>query len=158
MKRRRIVAVAAVSIAGYTLLATVFIICRNAFLQPPPVVVVEPKREAVAEPAESEPPQLTAEVAQAALQALLKSPEAGELKEIPERCFVGAALKVDEEHGEAQWGPFQLGLDGKWYTYTLAYGSPPRVCTWFYRGEFRMRDGRWVALPPKVTSQALGGF
>jgi hypothetical protein len=58
--------------------------------------------------------------------------------------------------GAPWWGPFSLELKAHEYTYELAFGEPPRVCRWHYRGKYELRQGRWVALPPRVEWQALG--
>jgi hypothetical protein len=99
--------------------------------------------------------ELTAEPARDALIELIRSPEQGELKDFPLEQFVGDGV----EGGAAapSWGPFSLHLKEREYTYSRAFGQPPRVCRWQYRGGFELRAGRWVALPPQVESQALGG-
>jgi hypothetical protein len=104
--------------------------------------------------AEAPAPELTAERARAALIELIRSPDPGALKDFPLGRFVGDGVEGGAE--SPSWGPFSLHLKEREYTYSRAFGPPPRVCRWEYRGRFELRAGRWVALPPRVESQALG--
>jgi hypothetical protein len=103
---------------------------------------------------EPPPPELTAEQARVALIELIRSPEPGELKDFPLERFVGAGVEGGAD--SPSWGPFSLHLRERVYTYSRTFGQPPRVCRWECRGEFELRAGRWVALAPRVESQALG--
>jgi hypothetical protein len=116
-------------------------------------VASEAKNEAPP-PTEVAPPELTAERARAALIELVRSPEPGELKDFPLERFAGDGVEGGAE--SPSWGPFSLHLTAREYSYTRTFGQPPRVCRWQYRGGFELRAGRWVALPPRVESQALG--
>ncbi|OWK41105.1 hypothetical protein FRUB_04997 [Fimbriiglobus ruber] len=84
---------------------------------------------------------------------LIRSPEPGELKDFPLERFVGDG--VEGGAGSPSWGPFTFHLKTQEYAYSRTFGRPPRVCRWEYRGGFELRTGRWVALPPRVESQAL---
>jgi hypothetical protein len=98
-------------------------------------------------------PELTAERAKGALIDLIRCPEPGELKDFPlERFEKEGVVRGDSP----SWGPFSLDLKAHEYTYDRAFGQPPRVCRWHYRGKFELREGRWVGLPPRVEWQALG--
>ena len=101
------------------------------------------------------PPELTAERARSALIELIRSPDPGQLKDFPLERFAadGAESWAD---GSASWGPFALHLRAREYSYSRAFGAPPRVCRWHFRGGFEFKQGRWVAMPPRVESQALG--
>lgn len=100
-------------------------------------------------------PELTAARAKAALIGLIRSPDAGALKDFPLERFAGEDVVNDGEEFRS-WGPFALLLNQREYTYSLAFGRPPRVCRWFYRGRFEWKQGQWIALKPQVQSQALG--
>src|SRR5579885_240889 len=92
-------------------------------------------------------PELTPEAAKAALIDLIRSETTTHLEGFPLERYADDL----PERGKGQtafWGPFQIELGDRTYSYTRRFGQPPRVCTWEYRGEFEMRDGRWVALPP----------
>jgi hypothetical protein len=106
------------------------------------------------EPAAEAPPDLTPERARDALIELIRSPNPGELKDFPLGQFIGDEVKGGTE--SPSWGPFALHLRDREYTYSRAFGQPPRVCRWQYRGRFELRGSQWVALPPQVESQALG--
>jgi hypothetical protein len=101
------------------------------------------------------PPDLTAERARAALIALIRSAESGELRDFPLEKFASKSV----EGGDSDlpwWGPFCLHVQRREYSYRRIFGQPPRECTWTYRGRFELKEGRWVALPPQPESQALG--
>jgi hypothetical protein len=104
--------------------------------------------------AEVASPELTAERARTALIELIRSPEPGELKDFPLERF--ASDGVESGPTSSSWGPFSLHLTEREYSYARAFGEPPRVCRWRYRGSFELRGGQWVALPPRIESQALG--
>jgi hypothetical protein len=118
-----------------------FIVCAEP--PPPP------------EPEEPPPlPEPTAEEAKAALVDLIRSPNSG----VPNAFSLESLEECDLHCGDgfAYWGPFCLHLKKRDYTYTIAFGRPPRVCRWYYRGKFELKEGRWVALKPEVEMQALG--
>jgi len=96
------------------------------------------------EPApEAPPPELTTEQARAALIELIRSPEPGELKDFPLERFVGDGVEGGAE--SPSWGPFSLHLKEREYTYSRAFGQPPRVCRWQYRGGSSCgRAGGWL--------------
>ena len=100
-------------------------------------------------------PELTAERAREALIDLIRSPEPGELQDFPLAQFEGEGVVTDDDHTPS-WGPFSLRLAEREYTYIRVFGEPPRVCRWHFRGSFEFKNGQWVALPPRVESQALG--
>ncbi len=99
-------------------------------------------------------PRADRRAARAALIELIRSPDAGELNDFPLERFVGDGVGAGAQ--APSWGPFSLHLKERAYTYSRAFGQPPRVCRWHYRGAFELRAGRWVALLPQVESQALG--
>src|SRR5580765_7743937 len=99
-------------------------------------------------PPQAPPPELTAEIARAALIDLIRSPESGPLSDFPLNDYIGRG--VDGSGDSLSWGPFALDIKEREYKYTVAFGEPPRVCTWHYSGKFELQEGRWVALPPKV--------
>lgn len=100
-------------------------------------------------------PELTAERAQTALIELIRSSDAGDLKDFPLDQFAGENVANNGKQFSS-WGPFDLLLEQREYTYTRAFGRPPRVCRWFHRGKFEFKQGKWIALKPQVESRALG--
>jgi hypothetical protein len=98
-------------------------------------------------------PELTAKLARDALFKLMRSTDSDKLR-VGLDDIVNQELRRDGEW--AGWGPFDIYLKERRYSYEIAYGKPPRVCRWSYEGKFKLHDGRWVALPPRVTSMALG--
>jgi hypothetical protein len=104
---------------------------------------------------EPSPPDLTAERARTALIDLIRSSDPGALKDFPLERFERDG--VEGADGSQHWGPFSLHLKEREYTYSRIFGEPPRVCRWHYRGGFVLREGWWMALPPRVESQELGG-
>ena len=115
----------------------------------------EPVADGPAPGEQAAPPELTAEQARAALIDLIRSPEPGELKSFPLERFAGDGLEGGPE--SPSWGPFSFHLPAREYSYARTFGQPPQVCRWQYRGGFELRAGRWVALPPQIEFQALGG-
>jgi hypothetical protein len=115
--------------------------CDNGSLDAPPTAATTPK--------------LTPETAQAALIDLIRSDSAGHLKGFPLDDFTKSPVEGGPGQS-AKWGPFRMALGEKQYHYTLAPREDARACAWEFQGAFELRDGRWMALPPQVVSQALG--
>ena len=100
------------------------------------------------------PTELTGEKAKTALVRLIQSSQPGKLKDFPLDQFFREKVKAGKSSSQS-WGPFSFHLKERRYSYSRAFGEPPRVCRWHYRGAFDFRDGEWVALPPEVESQEL---
>jgi hypothetical protein len=104
------------------------------------------------------PPNLNPEAARQALIDLIRSPDPGDLKDFPLEKFIKEPAVVDEDDpASSSWGPFHFQVDANRYTFCRVFGEAPRTCRWEYKGSFEFRNGQWVALPPRVVLQALGG-
>ncbi len=101
------------------------------------------------------PTELTTERAKRALVKLIQSSKPGRLKDFPLDRFINEAV-IARDDTSPSWGPFSLHLKQREYTYSQAFGQPPRVCRWHYRGRFDFRDGEWIASSPEIESQELG--
>ena len=89
--------------------------------------------------------ELTADGAKVALLELLRTNRPKDLSVDTEQLSQRAAEFTAGPDG-LFWGPFYIDLVEKTYRYALVYGP----CTWGFQGQFELRQGRWVALAPKV--------
>jgi hypothetical protein len=94
--------------------------------------------------------ELTADEAKVALLALLGTDRPKDLSVDTEELSQRPGVFVTE--GGLSWGPLYIDLAKKTYSYSVVYGR----CTWGYEGQFDLRQGRWVALAPRILYQAKG--
>jgi hypothetical protein len=113
-------------------------------------------RPGVAEPRPGSGERPTIAEAKEALLALLRSNRPPNLRVDTEELS-RQAHKPAATGGTSTWGPILIDLSAKTYAFSVTYAAGSRrPCTWTYQGEFEFQHGRWVALAPRLISQALG--
>jgi hypothetical protein len=58
------------------------------------------------------------------------------------------AVVYDTATDTGSFGPLDLDFARRTYAFTILYGGT-RGCALRYQGSFQLRQGRWVALPPR---------
>ena len=95
-------------------------------------------------------PELTPEVARAALIEMVRSDSRKDLKDFPLEKYLDSPAEKPP-YGEWHWGFFDFDLQSKKYDYCVSRGR----CDFNYEGTFELRGGRWLATPPQCTSIAM---
>ena len=106
------------------------------------------------------PAGFTAEKAKRALIGLMETRDEAPVSRADIKKFGEVAAEVDKDNlGEADWGPFTLDLANMQYRFRVGGGQPGGPGgVWFmeYEGKFEQKDGKWVALPPKMGAHGRG--
>jgi hypothetical protein len=104
--------------------------------------------------------KLTPERAKAALLDMMRTKPGSDLEwfkgDIPEKV---AKMKIEEEKdGSYSWtAAFRIHPTRAAYSFVVMPRPGVAACAFEYNGTFTVKDGRWIASPPKLVSTAMQG-